>query len=93
MLKSKTLLFERLFRKHGKSHITENILNALSAKEQVERIMNSELNNNKTPKLKETNYWTRLLQETKMTNKHLKISPISLVIREMQIKPQMRSIT
>ena len=51
MLKFKTLLFERLFRKYGKSHITENILNALSAKEQVDRIMNSELNNN-TPKLK-----------------------------------------
>lgn len=33
MLKFKTLLFERLFRKYGKSHITENILNALSAKE------------------------------------------------------------
>ena len=31
MLKFKTLLFERLFRKYGKSHITENILNALSA--------------------------------------------------------------
>ena len=39
MLKFKTLLFERLFRKYGKSHITENILNALSAKEQVDRII------------------------------------------------------
>ena len=58
MLKFKTLLFERLFRKYGKSHITENILNALSAKKQVDRIMNSELNNNNTPKLKR-NDWTR----------------------------------
>ena len=58
MLKFKTLLFERLFRKYGKSHVTENILNALSAKEQVDRIMNSGLNNNNTPKLKR-NDWTR----------------------------------
>ena len=94
MLKFKILLFERLFRKYGKSHITENILNALSAKEQVDRIMNSELNNKNTPKLKRD----KLLDQTfykrkKMTNKPMKISSISLVIREMQIKLQMRSIT